>query len=79
MNKLIKTAIQEATPPILFRCMQTVYRKLPFTRKEEDREEWGEKPPEWYDAVYAEISDYRYHYTKSKYYFLWAVIVDRMV
>lgn len=37
-----------------------------------------EEGAEWYDALYETSENYNCHYTKSHYYFLWAVIVDRM-
>jgi 2-polyprenyl-3-methyl-5-hydroxy-6-metoxy-1,4-benzoquinol methylase len=39
----------------------------------------GEKPSSWYDAEYAKADPlHTVHYTRSLYYFLWSVIVDRM-
>jgi 2-polyprenyl-3-methyl-5-hydroxy-6-metoxy-1,4-benzoquinol methylase len=41
--------------------------------------EGREQPAEWYDKVYNEAAWYRDHYTKSCYYALWSIIVDRIV
>lgn len=38
----------------------------------------GERPPEWYDNVYENRQEYSVHYTKSVYYPLWTVIIDRL-
>jgi SAM-dependent methyltransferase len=38
----------------------------------------GEKNSEWYDASFENNPEWKLHYSKSEYYFLWAVIVDRM-
>jgi SAM-dependent methyltransferase len=33
---------------------------------------------EWYDRAYTDVATYHDHYTRSRYYPLWAVIVDRV-
>lgn len=38
----------------------------------------GEQPAEWYDAVFSESEHYDVHYTRSAYYFMWSIIVDRL-
>jgi 2-polyprenyl-3-methyl-5-hydroxy-6-metoxy-1,4-benzoquinol methylase len=38
----------------------------------------GEQPAGWYDAVFSESPHYDVHYTKTAYYSLWCVIVDRL-
>jgi len=38
----------------------------------------GQKGPDFYDATFFANESWRYHYTQSGYYFLWAVIVDRI-
>jgi SAM-dependent methyltransferase len=38
----------------------------------------GEAPPGWYDEIYRQSESFRGHYRKSHYYFLWAVIADRL-
>lgn len=40
--------------------------------------EGQERDASYYDDVYRESAEYRKHYTASRYYFLWSVIVDRM-
>jgi len=37
------------------------------------------KEADWYDDIYKQPFDYQYHYTQSRYYFLWSVIGDRMI
>lgn len=45
---------------------------------------WGkrsggsEQGPDWYDRVYDSLGTYREPYQRSRYYFLWAVIADRL-
>lgn len=50
-------------------------RKVSGHRKVRDN---GEKPPGWYDEVYKKRQEYSVHYTKSVYYPLWTVIIDRL-
>jgi len=38
----------------------------------------NEKEAKWYDHLYTTSADYRCHYSQSPYYFLWAVIADRL-
>lgn len=38
----------------------------------------GEKDAAWYDRTFQENPHWRDHYTKSKYYFIWCVIADRL-
>ena len=38
-----------------------------------------ELPSAWYDWAYGETPAYHAHYSDSGYYFLWSVIVDRML
>lgn len=35
--------------------------------------------PSWYDAVFSTSENYNVHYSRSGYYFLWCVLVDRVV
>jgi trans-aconitate methyltransferase len=37
-----------------------------------------EQAPAWYDAAYTAVDEYRQHYSRSRYYFLWTVIADRV-
>jgi len=41
--------------------------------------ELGERDAAWYDQVYQATEEYRGHYTGSRYYFLWCVVVDRIM
>lgn len=43
------------------------------------RAEYGEKNAAWYDEIYSTYEHYRLHYTRSVYYPLWSVIVDRIM
>lgn len=39
----------------------------------------GEQSAAYYDQMYAESSEYQQPYTRSRYYFIWSVIVDRVL
>ncbi|SRR5579884_960970 len=57
------------------RLMQKVWYQLSGQRKRDQTE----RDSDWYDAVYSKPdTDYYKHYTESMYYFIWAVIVDRI-
>ena len=47
-------------------------------RSPANSDEAGERDARFYDRLYAKSASYRGHYTKSHYYFLWAVIADRL-
>ena len=42
-------------------------------------EKEGEKPAEWYDVSFEKNDHWKQHYSLSRYYFIWAVISDRIV
>ena len=48
-------------------------------RRDDTQEPHGVKDADWYDHVYDKAKSYRKHYTKSRYYFIWSVVVDRMM
>lgn len=41
-------------------------------------QQYDERSPDWYDKSFTTTNHWKYHYTKSPYYFLWTVIVDRL-
>lgn len=80
MNPLgsqLKTVAKKLTPPLIWDSARSVVhmarsRKLPPA-------ESGEQRAAWYDRVYYASEEYRKHYSASCYYFLWCVIVDRIM
>jgi SAM-dependent methyltransferase len=62
--------------PTALRRVRRGLRRLLRPRPGDDAP--GEKTARWYDAVYERSENYRRHYTASEYYFLWAVIADRI-
>ena len=74
MRKILKTAFKQITPPILQRGI----RKL-LTGRDDMKEPWKLRGADWYDTIYESSENYKNHYTQSHYYFLWCVIVDRIL
>jgi len=71
----------DLTPPILLRGL----RKLRARRRPgpvvppASAAEGREQGPAWYDQIYERPLDYHEHYTRSRYYFLWVVVADRIL
>jgi 2-polyprenyl-3-methyl-5-hydroxy-6-metoxy-1,4-benzoquinol methylase len=69
---MMKLIIKEVTPPIITRLIKKL--RVRYVR---------EKNAEFYDRVYDGSSygktDYDEHYTESRYYPLWTIIVDRLL
>ncbi len=64
------------TPPLVWRAAAAAVRALrPGSRS---LPESGERDVSYYNDMYRDIDEYRKHYTASRYYFLWCVIVDRL-
>jgi SAM-dependent methyltransferase len=78
MATTLKNTIEQFTPPILFRAIRAVLRR--GTQAVDDTKSGlGQKDPEWYDQSFDDNDHWKWHYTKSSYYFLWSVIADRLV
>ena len=77
MASAMKTLLQEITPPIAWRGMRSLARRV--KARPTTAESATMQPAAWYDAVYQTSEEYRLHYTESCYYFLWTVIVDRLL
>lgn len=74
LNK-IRSFVVETSPPIVLRYAKGF---LTFVLSGHDRE-GNEKDSEWYDRNFLLTDQYRVHYTKSRYYFLWSIIADRIL
>jgi 2-polyprenyl-3-methyl-5-hydroxy-6-metoxy-1,4-benzoquinol methylase len=69
MKRLAKTLFRELCPPIVARGLRyVIYRRR-----------YGTKESEWFDQMYKLTGDYHLHYTRSRYYWLWNVISDRII
>ena len=79
-DRLLKSFAREIVPPFIFRGARLLVRALSHENANGMKAEpTREKPAEWYDSVYESSAEYNKHYTKSVYYFLWTVVVDRMM
>ena len=72
-REMVKGVVQEITPPVLMRGMTTVKRRLFKKPKGEERD------AQYYDELLDRVDHWRVHYTESHYYFLWTVVVDRLL
>lgn len=77
MQEKIKKLVSEITPPIILRGAKALLS--PKAEKCARQDDGQEKRPEWYDASFEQSTHWRSHYSESEYYFLWAVIADRIV
>jgi SAM-dependent methyltransferase len=72
----LRRLIYNITPPIIRKSSKALYRSVvPKKRLNQIRGE--ERGPEWYDQHIS--GSFTKHYSESQYYFLWAVIADRMM
>lgn len=80
VSKLLKLIARKMTPPLLWCGMRSLVHIFPSGRSGKmEKEPWGKKSAEWYDTVYENSAEYHRHYSESIYYFLWTVVVDRMM
>ena len=74
---ILRGLVQEITPPILVHGIRKIlHAKSGHNSSDECT---VEKDPEWYDKAFEANNHWCKHYTESPYYFLWTVIVDRIV
>jgi len=77
MTPAVRSLAKKLTPPILWdsarHVIQLVKSSAPCSAKPREQEAG------YYDAVYYESDDYKLHYTASRYYAFWCVLVDRMM
>jgi SAM-dependent methyltransferase len=70
----VKTLFRELTPPVVWKILTSLVR----SGSKKEVEIGTERQKEFYDAMYSRTDDYRQHYTYSRYYFLWCVLLDRV-
>lgn len=73
---ILKSLPTEVIPRIFVRGVNAIRRRI--CRENADQKPDGVRGADWYDQAYEEVADYHGHYTQSRYYFVWAVIADRM-
>ena len=77
MATTLKDTIVQITPPILLRAAMAIRGHA--AQPVYDTKPKGEKDPEWYDRSFEDNEHWKWHYTRSGYYFLWTVIADRLL
>ncbi len=69
MNTKIKRIIEDLTPPLVLRGAKSLFKA----------QQISEKGADYYDHSFEERENLSKHYTESGYYFLWAVMADRIM
>jgi 2-polyprenyl-3-methyl-5-hydroxy-6-metoxy-1,4-benzoquinol methylase len=64
------------TPPLVWRAASAAVGV--FQPHNRSALQPGEQDAAYYNRMYQDVGEYRKHYTASRYYFLWCVIVDRL-
>jgi SAM-dependent methyltransferase len=77
MASTAKDFLQQLMPPLAWRGLRSLAARVRGQPK--PAKPSAVQPAGWYDAVYQTSTEYRLHYTRSRYYFLWTVIVDRLL
>ena len=75
MDDRLKEMLKILTPPILWDLVS----RFVWRFRERQPVKPGEKSAEWYDEYYSQFRGEGRDYTGSEYYFLWAVIADRLL
>ena len=69
----MKKIIKQIMPPIIMTAIKYIVKKLYYIRHLN-----REKKAQWYDASFENNEHWTFHYSQSRYYFLWTVIADRI-
>lgn len=75
MKKTMVNGFRKCTPPIIWGAARKIRKRL----KRLGTENTKVYDQKWYDQVFEESPEYNCYYTDSGYYFLWCVIVDRVM
>ena len=73
----VRYLLKQVLPPAVVGLVSRLYHLLGVGNS--GLAPWGEKSQSWYDGEYRKQASYRRHYTESGYYFVWTVIVDRLM
>lgn len=76
MKSKLKLLAKGLTPPIIWERMALLKHSL-FGNT--STTSFCENNADWYNRAYIEAEEYHKHYTQSQYYFLWTVILDRLI
>jgi len=77
MAQDIKSIIKFGTTRVILKEAKDVF--LSKDKKLAIKKEAGEKDSSWYDNSFEKYDHWKLHYSLSQYYFLWTVILDRIV
>lgn len=73
----LKSLSRAITPPLLWKAGGAVYHR--FGSNSSSKWKYGiEQPAAFYDESFRAAEHWHHHYTKSRYYSLWAIIADRV-
>jgi len=75
MPNTIKDILRDAIPPILWRGASACVHRWNLCTPPRGTQ----RDAAYYDRLYRVAADYRAHYTSSRYFFLWSVLIDRML
>ncbi len=67
--------MRDLTPPLAWRGMKSFLQAVKLYEPPVVQE----RDTAWYDSAYKESTTYQGSYTQSPYYFLWCVLVDRLI
>lgn len=74
MSSQLRKILREITPPVIRRKINQVLR-----RNVEGVQIGTERDASWYDQAFLSTEVYNCAYYKSHYYFIWCVVVDRVI
>jgi SAM-dependent methyltransferase len=79
MKRDFRNLLKELTPPLVWKCGAAIRRQFRVRPSGSVELVWQETAAEC-DALYSDLSDrFGQHYTTSPDYFLWCVLVDRLL
>jgi len=70
---MIKNALRQITPPVIWKIAEH------FTSNHRSPVHGEQKDSKWYNVYYAQFRDVKQHYASSPYYFMYAVLADRIL
>jgi SAM-dependent methyltransferase len=76
MKSQLQLLAKGLTPPMMWKLATFLKRLL---TGDPPPIAFGERDAEWYNRAYRETEEYRKHYTQSQYYFIWTVVLDRLL
>src|SRR5680860_1353880 len=75
MRAQLSAVLRELTPPVAWRALRSVSAAV----RTPSASGGSEKDAAWYDQAFNDVPAYQAHYRQTHYYFLWCVVVDRIM